>query len=89
VRDFAYGRWQATAGKNESVPDEFVTAESLPATAHLAMQAVLQPYVDNAISKTVNLPPDASVDEVEFVGTEGLHRISARCPVGSGVTQSR
>jgi ribonucleoside-diphosphate reductase alpha chain len=67
VRDFAYGRWQATAGKNESVPDAFVTAESLPATAHLAMQAALQPYVDNAISKTVNLPPDASVDEVEAV----------------------
>jgi ribonucleoside-diphosphate reductase alpha chain len=67
VRDFAYGRWQTTAGENENAPEVFVTADSLPATAHLAMQATLQPYVDNAISKTVNLPPDASVDEVDEI----------------------
>ncbi len=28
------------------------------------MQACLQPFVDGAISKTVNLPPEATADDV-------------------------
>ena len=67
VCDFAYGRWRATAERDERVPETLVTADHLPATAHLAMQAALQPYVDNAISKTVNLLADASVDDVEAI----------------------
>jgi ribonucleoside-diphosphate reductase alpha chain len=31
------------------------------------MQACLQPYVDNAISKTVNLPPDATLNDVDEI----------------------
>ncbi|MEJ2061590.1 MAG: ribonucleoside-diphosphate reductase, adenosylcobalamin-dependent, partial [Gammaproteobacteria bacterium] len=34
------------------------TATELPPGTHLAMQAALQPYVDNAISKTINIPRD-------------------------------
>ncbi len=40
------------------LPDYFVTALELDPEAHLAMQAALQPYVDNAISKTINIPED-------------------------------
>ena len=36
----------------------------LPAEAHLNMMAAAQPFISGAISKTVNLPNDASVDEV-------------------------
>ena len=38
---------------------------ALSPQAHLAMMAAVQPFVSGAISKTVNLPADASVDDVE------------------------
>jgi len=88
VRDYAYQRWQATADKMNGLPESFVTTDTLSARAHLAMQACLQPYVDNAISKTVNLPADATLGDVEEVfsdaWTSGLKgctvfRPGARC----------
>jgi ribonucleoside-diphosphate reductase alpha chain len=41
-----------------ALPEAFIDAYSLPPRAHIDMQAALQPYVDNAISKTVNIPQD-------------------------------
>ncbi len=38
---------------------------ALSASAHLAMMAAVQPFVSGAISKTVNLPADATVSDVE------------------------
>jgi ribonucleoside-diphosphate reductase alpha chain len=67
VRDYAFEQWQTTSDDKEGLPASFVTADLLPAKAHLAMQACLQPFVDNAISKTVNLAADASLDDVEEV----------------------
>ncbi len=50
------------------VPEEFrrlfVTALDIPAERHLQIQAAFQRHVDNAVSKTVNLPPDASRSDV-------------------------
>lgn len=63
VRDFAYQAWlHGAAGRR--VPDSLETAEAVSAEAHLAMQAALQPFVDNAISKTINLPSEASVQDI-------------------------
>jgi len=67
VRDFAYDKWLNDTGQKSGIPEEFVTAGTLSAKAHLAMQAVMQPYVDNAISKTVNLPPEATTDDVDEI----------------------
>ena len=39
-------------------PPAFVEARQLDPLAHLYMQAALQPYVDNAISKTINVAAD-------------------------------
>jgi ribonucleoside-diphosphate reductase alpha chain len=64
VRDYAYDRWLDFAKVAGRIPDAFVTADQLPARAHLDMQASLQPLVDNAISKTVNLQPEATTDDV-------------------------
>ncbi|HEB97958.1 MAG TPA: adenosylcobalamin-dependent ribonucleoside-diphosphate reductase [Thiotrichales bacterium] len=55
VVDYACRLWQAQHG-TESLPPAFVDARSLAPENHLAMQAALQPYVDNAISKTINIP---------------------------------
>jgi ribonucleoside-diphosphate reductase alpha chain len=40
------------------LPEAFVTALELQAIDHLAMVAAVQPWVDTAISKTVNVPAD-------------------------------
>ena len=88
VRDFAYQEWQDTADQGDSLPDTFVTADMMPASAHLDMQGCLQPFVDNAISKTVNLATDATLDDVDTVfsnayssGLKGctVFRPGARC----------
>lgn len=64
VRDYAYDLWLSNENRSQLPPGAFVTAEQLRARAHLEMQACLQPFVDNAISKTVNLPPEATTDDV-------------------------
>ncbi|MFO0663366.1 MAG: vitamin B12-dependent ribonucleotide reductase [Polyangiaceae bacterium] len=43
----------------------------LAAMSHVKMMAAVQPFLSGAISKTVNLPNDASVDEVRQVYEEG------------------
>ena len=40
---------------------------SLAPDAHLAMQAALQPYVDNSISKTINVPRDYRFDDFKEI----------------------
>jgi ribonucleoside-diphosphate reductase alpha chain len=57
VPDYACQLWQRTHG-DDSLPPAFIDAHALPPAAHLQMQAAIQPYVDNAISKTINIPAD-------------------------------
>jgi len=64
VRDHAYAVWLASGHKKNELPEYFVTADELPPRAHLEMQSCLQSYVDNAISKTVNLPEHATPEDV-------------------------
>jgi ribonucleoside-diphosphate reductase alpha chain len=70
VRDFAYDRWLSLTGGEQALPHAFEMAAELPPEAHLEMQATLQPLVDNAISKTINLPREATVEEVADIYTE-------------------
>ncbi len=55
----------------EEIPKEvrrvFVTALDISPEWHVKMQGAFQKYVDNAVSKTVNLPPDATVDDVRQI----------------------
>jgi len=43
----------------------FVTAFDIPPVWHVKMQAVFQKYVDNAVSKTINLPYNATIQDIE------------------------
>ncbi|MHB8793661.1 MAG: adenosylcobalamin-dependent ribonucleoside-diphosphate reductase [Thermoleophilia bacterium] len=56
---------------NMSVPEDvrklFVTAMDIDAEWHVRMQAAFQKHVDNAVSKTVNLPRSAGIDDVRRV----------------------
>ena len=58
VEDFAFARFRASAAgaTTRSLPSSFVRAGELSPSDHLAMQAALQPFVDSAISKTINCP---------------------------------
>jgi len=58
VSDYAWRHWRAIAGRDAPTPAAFVDARMLDPRAHIDMQAALQPYVDGAISKTVNVPRD-------------------------------
>jgi len=55
ITDFACRRWQEQHG-DDSLPPAFVDARSLAPETHLQMQATVQAFVDNAISKTINIP---------------------------------
>ncbi|MDJ0806140.1 MAG: adenosylcobalamin-dependent ribonucleoside-diphosphate reductase [Gammaproteobacteria bacterium] len=48
-------------------PDCFVSASDLSADQHLAMQAALQPHVDNAVSKTLNVPRAVGFAEFQSI----------------------
>jgi ribonucleoside-diphosphate reductase alpha chain len=63
LENHAWRCWLKLGGDPARLPPCFVTALDLPAQAHLLMQAALQPYVDNAISKTINVPQDCNFDE--------------------------
>lgn len=58
TQDYAYTQFRALYGEGAPLPSAFVTAVELLPSDHLAMQAGLQSHVDNAISKTINVPQD-------------------------------
>jgi ribonucleoside-diphosphate reductase alpha chain len=61
VTDFAVAAWRKTS-LDDTLPPAFITAHALTPAGHLHMQAALQPYVDQAISKTINIPADYDFD---------------------------
>ena len=77
------------------VPDDvkaiFKTAMEIEPEAHLLMQAAWQKHTDNAVSKTVNLPEYATVEDIRKLyirayeeGCKGITVYRDRSKVNSG-----
>jgi len=61
------GSVQKIEGVPEDIKRLFVTALDIQPEWHVKMQATFQKYTDNAVSKTVNLPTEATVEDVRKV----------------------
>jgi len=67
LTDYALNQWRRITGSATGTPNGFVTAGELPVNAHLQMQADLQPFVDNSISKTINVPRSTPFEEFKQI----------------------
>jgi ribonucleoside-diphosphate reductase alpha chain len=72
LEDYALSQWRDRGGDPRRLTPAFVDAASLPPEDHLAMQAVVQPYVDNAISKTINVPRELPFEALRSVYERGF-----------------
>ncbi|MEW6132359.1 MAG: adenosylcobalamin-dependent ribonucleoside-diphosphate reductase [Pseudomonadota bacterium] len=67
VSDYAYALYRRLRGADAPLTPAFVTAGEISPFRHLDMQAALQPWVDNAISKTINIPADYAFEEFQSI----------------------
>jgi ribonucleoside-diphosphate reductase alpha chain len=58
------GSCQRVAGVPEQVRNVFVVSQDISAEEHVRMQAAMQAFVDNSLSKTCNFPEDATPEDV-------------------------
>jgi ribonucleoside-diphosphate reductase alpha chain len=66
---YGYKVYQHVYGPTEvaALPTYMVTAKSLTVDDHIAMQAIVQKWVDASVSKTVNCPVDMTLEQFKRV----------------------
>ena len=69
VEDHAWRLYRSLGGDTSQLPASFVSALEMPAAGHLAMMEAVQPFIDTAISKTVNVAADYPYEDFK-----GLYR---------------
>jgi len=72
LTDYALCLWREQRGA-EKPSSAFVDTRALNPAAHLAMQAALQPFVDNSISKTINVPRDYRFEDFKEIYQQAYH----------------
>jgi ribonucleoside-diphosphate reductase alpha chain len=80
VTDYALRHWRLING-DRPLLHTFVGARDLAPGDHLAMQAALQPFVDNAIAKTINVPRDIGLESFRTLYSEAYHLGLKGCTV--------
>jgi ribonucleoside-diphosphate reductase alpha chain len=95
LTDYALNLWRQMTGSQTGLPPGLITAGELPVTAHIRMQAALQPFVDNSISKTINVPQHTQYDEFKQIydmaydmGLKGCTTFRPNQTLGAVLTES-
>ena len=90
VEDYAWRMYRHIGGDVRKLPEYFVTALEISANAHKNVVAAVAPYIDTAISKTVNVPEDYPYTEFENLymsawksGLKGLATYRPNAVLGS------
>ena len=90
VEDHAWRLYRELGGDVDTLPEYFVSALSMSATSHIAMMQAVQPFIDTAISKTVNVPADCAYDDFKSLyhqawraGLKGLATYRPNAILGS------
>lgn len=68
VQDYAYRLWRQSNANG--LPPAWMDTQTLTPDAHLNIQAAVQPFIDNAISKTINIPHDFPLEKLMDVYSE-------------------
>jgi len=53
--------------EDEKLPEYFVDSSSIPAKAHVDIQAAAQKWIDSSISKTINVPTDYDYEDFKSI----------------------
>ncbi len=90
------GSCQEVAQVPPEVRHSFIVAGDLSIEEHVRMQAALQAFVDNSISKTINAPPSATLEDVQDaymlawrLGLQGADHLCNRLAGKGGVGDQR
>lgn len=73
VEDYAWRLYKTLGGDVNQLPEYFVSAMDMSAGEHVAMMEAVQPYVDTAISKTVNVPADYPYEDFKGLYLQAWH----------------
>ncbi|MBS0392277.1 MAG: adenosylcobalamin-dependent ribonucleoside-diphosphate reductase [Proteobacteria bacterium] len=73
VEDYAWRLYKTLGGDVNKLPAYFVSAMDMAAADHVAMMEAVQPFVDTAISKTVNVPADYPYDDFKGLYLQAWH----------------
>jgi ribonucleoside-diphosphate reductase alpha chain len=86
VEDHAYRMYKAQGGDVTNLPRTFVSALEISVQAHEQMVVAVAPFIDAAISKTVNVPADYPYEEFKTLylqaWRDGLKGITTYRPSG-------
>jgi ribonucleoside-diphosphate reductase alpha chain len=95
LMDYAYLVYRKMGGDAQRLPDTFESVATLKVADHLEMLKVLAPYVDAAISKTVNVPADYGFDDFKGIyldawrgGLKGITTYRPNSEIGSVLISS-
>jgi ribonucleoside-diphosphate reductase alpha chain len=73
VEDHAWRLYRQMGHDMDTLPPAFVTALEMRALDHLRMVQAVQPFIDTAISKTVNVPEDYPFDDFRELYSQAWH----------------